>query len=103
MGLLIELRTESGEVVDRVGESEPTLLLVLPDEEEEKEFPLLRFVDPYGDTVFNGLQSEALIPELKRLQSRATSQQQRKLMERVLELAEACRSSVHHYLVFVGD
>ena len=26
-------------------------------------FPLLRFVDPYGDTVFNGLQCRALLEE----------------------------------------
>jgi hypothetical protein len=74
------------------------LARVLPNE-DDLEFPLLRLVDPYGDTVFNRLQMRQLIPELERLASRSKSA----AVDQVLTMARVCASEVHSYLVFVGD
>jgi hypothetical protein len=62
------------------------------------EYPLLRLVDPYGDTYFSSYQMAGVIPELERLALEKTSG----VLLEVLELARLC-STRRSYLVFVGD
>jgi hypothetical protein len=49
--------------------------------------------------MFSGYQMAALIPELERLAASSSSRQ----VERVLEMARLCQSTIHSYLVFIGD
>ena len=62
------------------------------------EFPALRLVDPYGQTIFNGYQMAGLIPELQRLHEQTHDP----ILAQVIELAEQARRS-GGYLVFMGD
>jgi hypothetical protein len=66
-------------------------------------FPLLQYVDPYGNTVFNPLQMPQLIEELETLMSKSSDQESKSLLEKVRELAVQCKNSHHQYLRFVGD
>ena len=66
-------------------------------------FPLLQYVDPYGNVVFNPLQMPQLLVEVELLLNRATDQELRLLLEKLRELAILCRDSNHLYLRFVGD
>jgi len=61
-----------------------------------------RFIDPYGDTVFNRLQLPLFIEEIHSLESSASSTQRGRLAE-VRALAEFALALPHRYLKFVGD
>lgn len=66
-------------------------------------FPLLQYVDPLGNAVFNPLQMPQLIEELELLMSKCSDQESKSLLEKVKELAVQCGKSNHQYLRFVGD
>lgn len=61
-----------------------------------------RFIDPYGDTVFNRVQLPFFIGEIDRLGHLASSAQQGRLAE-IKALAEFALALPHRYLKFVGD
>lgn len=65
----------------------------------QNDFLLLRYLDPYGDTVFNSLQMEDLINDLLKLKSLI----QDLLIDEILAFAERCKQEGHLYLVFSGD
>ncbi|MBI3647834.1 MAG: hypothetical protein HY240_03640 [Actinobacteria bacterium] len=69
----------------------------------DESFTHLRFLDEYGETVFNTFQMEGVIPELHRLRSHAETNDERAVVESVIEMAETVRAGTHLYLVFVGD
>jgi len=102
MPLIIELRSRSGETLRRTGESPPHAVFPAPSLDDAS-FPLLRLVDPYGDTLFSSYQMRGIRPEIRVLRERATSDRQRKLLGEVDELAALCEASPHTFLVFVGD
>jgi hypothetical protein len=100
MPLVIEFRDNSGSVLGLAGESLPGKFLP---EIEGDDFPLLRGVDEYDDTVFNSLQMTWLLQELKRLRDTRDSRDQARLLDEIIELGEQCAAMPHTYLVFVGD
>jgi hypothetical protein len=102
MGLSIALQSETGERSGRVADGQNLLahLLGYPDEDE---YPMLASIDYYGDTVFNRMQIKRFLAEWKTLASNAKTQEDRDLLQAVERLAHECQSSVHQYLVFVGD
>ena len=61
---------------------------------------LLRYVDPYGDTVFNNLQIDDLLADLEML---LEYEPENGLIKEIIKLANECKSRVHTYLVFYGD
>lgn len=83
-------------------------LLYLPLGDES--FPLLRYVDPYGKTLFNRTQVEAVISEFHRLRERVTDElppevadTERSSINGILELADIVRTVPHHMLELVGQ
>lgn len=100
MPLRIELRDNSGSVLGVAGETPPSKML--PDIASD-DFPLLRGVDEYDDTVFNSLQMTWLLQELKRLRETAGSEDQARLLEQIIGLGEQCAANPHTYLTFLGD
>ena len=62
-------------------------------------FKLLKYLDPYGDTIFNQLQMDDLIQDIQYL----VKTEQNSLLNEVLLLAERCKSEPHTYLSFYGD
>ncbi len=66
-------------------------------------FPMLRFVDPWGDTVFNRDQLTPVMEEWARLREAAEKAGQLDEWEAVERLARRCQSEVHTYIKFVGD
>ncbi len=69
-------------------------------EEKQKEFILLKYLNPYGDTFFNSLQSEDLIFDLEKLKEVDV---QNRLIDEIIELAKQCKKTPHTYLSFYGD
>ena len=66
-------------------------------------FPLLLYVDPYGNAFFNPLQMPELLDELEFLISQCSDEKSITLLEKLRELAQECGASAHVYLRFVGD
>ena len=66
---------------------------------DDLRYPLLRLVDPYGETLFSRYQMAALLPELERLKADRNDD----LLDQLLRLAQRCRDRPHSFLAFVGD
>jgi hypothetical protein len=63
----------------------------------------LRGIDPYIDTVFSSAQMRWFVPELRALRDAASHDEERRLIDEVINLADVCAESPHRTLVFVGD
>jgi hypothetical protein len=63
----------------------------------------LRFIDPYGDTVFNQLQVPQLIIELRALERELTDPKLRLALAGLLSFVENAVDKVHTYVRFIGD
>ena len=70
---------------------------------EDSRFTCLRFVDPYGDTVFNHLQVRAILDELSQLELVCKDHSVRGMIGQLRTLADRCLSEPHLYLKLIGD
>ncbi|SRR5208337_453867 len=66
-------------------------------------FPLLQYIDPYGNAIFNGVQMSEIRKELARLIDKSSDQEQRDVLRRIDELAAQCEKHPHQFLRFRGD
>ena len=80
MSLVVKLEDNLGERGDWV-----MLHGVLP-AREDREFPFLRCIDPYGRTVFNHLQMDAFLEEWERIHERARDESQKEAWQKVKEM-----------------
>lgn len=97
MSLVVKLEDDLGE------HSEWVMLHGVLPAWEEREFPFLRCIDPYGETVFHHLQMESFLEEWKRVQERAKDESQREAWQKVKDMAERCQQDRDLYLRFVGN
>jgi hypothetical protein len=102
MALGIELQDEHGERLESV--VDPTNLLgrLLPPN-DDRSYPMLASIDPYGDTVFNRVQIERFLVEWAAISTSAQSSEERSLVAAVEKMALRCHGEVHLYLKFIGD
>jgi hypothetical protein len=98
MAITVEVRGERGELLDRMAEGTFEFAHALPSY-DDLDYPYLRLVDPYADTVFSGYQMAAVLPELERLHQDKPS----KVLERVIEMARRCAVQIGTYLWLIGD
>ena len=95
----VELRTESGHVLSAGGGD--GLIERLADAAPPSS-PCLRWIDAYGETIFNAAQSQGLADELEA--ARLTlSGDDRRSAEQLLKLAQACADGTHLYVWCIGD
>jgi hypothetical protein len=95
----VRIESESGKVLrDFDPEGIPVALLDLAPDTSA----CVRFIDPYGDTVFNQLQLPVLIAEIEFALSRATSSVLRERLRLVIAFLDASRG-VRSYVRFIGD
>jgi hypothetical protein len=64
---------------------------------------ILRFLDPYGDTVFNRLQMEPFLKDWEQLEGQASFAGEQSLWAEVKRLGRRCQSEPGLYLRFIGD
>ena len=76
---------------------------VLSDEEViyNRDFKLLRYLDPYGDTTFNALMFEDLIKDFIELKRRSPIDTEQ--IDVLISYTKECNDNVHLYLKFYGD
>ena len=66
-------------------------------------YPCLRFIDPYGDTIFNPLQAAAMAEEWDRLRPSFSWHNAEALWAKIRKLIVQCSEEPHTYLRFIGD
>jgi hypothetical protein len=66
---------------------------------DQEEFRLLCYLDPYGDTTFNGLQTEDLLRDLALL----LAMEPHPLGDELIALVKRSQEDVHRYVCFYGD
>jgi hypothetical protein len=67
----------------------------------KKDFKVLKYIDPYGDTTFNSLMIDDLVSDLTEL--KALMQDNIEQIDNVIELANECKQEIHTFLKFYGD
>ncbi|MXG30494.1 hypothetical protein [Streptomyces sp. YIM 132580] len=99
MGLSVQVRTFTG-VVEATC-VHPSIA-DLCERAASRGLPLLGYVDPYDDTVFNRSQLRVLIPELRALADDSAAVEAEAVHE-ILALTVQVERKAHRYLVFNGD
>jgi hypothetical protein len=89
---------------DDLGERSDWVMLhgVIPSR-DDRDFHLLRGIDPFGKTVFNHLQIESFLEEWEKVRERATDDPQKEAWQKIKEMAETCKQDRDLYLRFVGN
>jgi len=102
MGINIRLETENGEPIAEVVDPYGRTKALLPSY-SDPDSCCLRFVDRYGDAVFNQLQLPLLVSEVRRQHEKIQDRAIREHVEAILELLESAEGNVHTYVRFIGD
>jgi hypothetical protein len=66
-------------------------------------FPLLQYIDPFGSAIFSGAQMPQVVLELEVLSVSAATEEQKKVIAQIIELAARCRREPQTFLRFTGD
>lgn len=66
-------------------------------------FPCSASSNPYGDTLFSGVQMQLFIPEWDRVMQNVTDRDDVDFLSNVRRMAERCVKNPHTFLRFVGD
>jgi len=90
----VQLRTER----DKVIPSKPAAF-----EFDLPRTALLKYIDPYGKTVFNQLQMDDFLKEWELAKSCAQTEHEESSWHTIRELAIECRDQVHTFLTFIGE
>jgi hypothetical protein len=101
VGIGVVLQTIHGKQIGSVTKTFGLLDRVLPI--GDARFSMLRYIDPNGNTFFNGDQMYPLLEELDRLFPEVSSDESRGLLAQIRELAVHCRDHPHLFLRFIGD
>ncbi len=102
MGIDIEVIDENGTDINILLDPNALTKELLPPVSDNSS-SCLRFIDPYGDTIFNQYQIPVLISEIERRLYGETKPEIRRHGNKIIELANQALSQVHLYLKFFGD
>jgi hypothetical protein len=101
VGINVIVQSESGETLQSCLDPLGLLTKLLRDVDVSGT-TCLRFIDPYGDTVFNRAQSQVLARELSALRTHL-QEPTATFIDTALQFANQVASDVHLYLKFEGD
>jgi len=101
MGVDAYLETEVGEKLVELLDPKGIIAQLMPLEDDH--FTLLRYVDLYGNTVFNRMQMDQMLIELEQLKNSSRSNEEINYIKQLEDMARRCQSEPHLYLKFYGD
>ena len=101
MALTIALEDASGRTVKEAHDTHSVLLRL--EREDGGDFICLRYIDPWGDTVFNTLQMKPFLAELERIMSHTQREWELSVLRDIRRLARQCDTEIGLYLKFYGD
>jgi len=102
MGLNVFLQDENGHTIDRVIDNNYVFMSLI-NSIPETEGHCARFIDLYGNTVFNRLQIGHFIKEVEEHSALLKKPADRELILRIIQLAARCAKEPHLYIKIVGD
>ena len=103
MGIAVVLQNEKCDhISETLHDPYGVIVLSLPDLADGA-YSCVRFIDPYGDTIFNPLQAAVMIEEWDRLKHSFSEENADTLWADIRELIVRCSEEPHIYLKFVGD
>ena len=103
MGITTALHDESGNrISEYVNDPMGVIARSLPYLDDHT-YSCIRFIDPYGDTIFNSLQAKVMIGEWDRFKESFSEKDAETLWADVRNLIVRCANEVHVYLWFIGD
>jgi hypothetical protein len=102
MGIDVSVETESGEVQDEVLDEGNLTEKLLPDREDGTS-ACLRFVDPFGDTLFNQLQIPFVVAELEKRLRTFVKPEVKAHCEAIIKAVKAAEGEEHTYVRFSGE
>jgi hypothetical protein len=95
----VVVQDENGDKLSQ-GIDAPNSLLSRPN---DLRFTCLRFVDPYGDTIFNRVQLEPLREDIRFLRETCQSTEHEVVLRGIESLIGQCQAEPHLYLKLIGD
>ena len=98
----VRLEDEVGELEESLADPAAVMHRVTARLGSER-FRLLRYVDPYGNTVFNGFQAADLMLDITDLAADVQGDDAAAFFEDLLRLVRRTRDEDHLYVRFVGD
>ena len=102
MGIDVYLEDENGKELESVMDEKNSFAHFIT----QTKFPdtmCLRFIDPYGDTTFNGLQLPVIEDELRKQLETTTVPLLKAHLQKIIDLVVKAQSDVHIYIKFFGD
>lgn len=103
MGMAVVLQDENcSNISEPVYDPQEVFSLCLP-RFGDIAYPCLRFVDPYGDTLFNHLQAAAVLEEWDRLKESFCAHGAEQLWSSVGRLIAECSEEPHTFTRFMGE
>lgn len=102
MGMAIQLADQHGKVLEEIPDLESLLARLFPSWDDGS-FHCLRYIDPWGDTIFNHLQMDELISELRRIRAKTSVEAERAFVDAIESMAARCKEGENLYLKFLGD
>jgi hypothetical protein len=101
MGINVQLRGETGEVLSEV--DDPKMVLSRAAHHKLSDTRLLRYLILYGDAIFNQALARDLANDFAKVKSDGPDTPLIKLLLEIEPLVERLASEGHLYLWFVGD
>jgi hypothetical protein len=101
MGIEVQLRAESGEILDEVGD--PRMVLSRATRSSLSGTRLLRYIVPWGDAIFNQAQADDLAADIRIVKEANPGTPLFEILSAIEPLVEKLSREVHMYLWFVGD
>ena len=99
----VVLQDERGnEISETIRDPMGVIVNCLPDPDDTS-FSCARFVDPYGDTIFNRPQAAVTVGEWDRLSSAFSELGAQDLWAGIRKLIVRCSEEPHTYIKFIGD
>jgi hypothetical protein len=103
MGIDLQWISERGEILESIPDPRKMVAKIVAAATGVKASMCLRFIDPYGDTIFNRAQMAVLREELLTVSEESLDADAREHWKMIVELTKKAESEVHTYLKFYGD
>ena len=101
MGINVQLREENGGIVDEV--FDPRMVLSRAAGNGFSDSRVLRYLNPWGDAIFNQAQATDLANDIVRLKNGNCGSDLFELLSAIEPLVERLAHETHLYLWFMGD
>ena len=101
MALLVRVESYEGQSLSEWRPAPESLLGKIA--EASKYVPMLRWLDPYGQTEFSYYQMKGLVPEIQYLLNEIDDVEIKEFLRYLLEMAKLCEAKIGSSVRFLGD